>query len=164
MEVRGIHLSNNTPVRPPFGFLPPIPPATSAQGGHPAHDIRFLELLSAYRATGGLAVGAEIAARRPDTGLSDLARSIAARALISFSWSGQIWLPVFQFEPGDVVVRAPVRAVVDELTVALNDWEIADWFIQRNPWLNGAAPIQLVYLDVARLLDAARALRFACCS
>ncbi|MET0210160.1 MAG: hypothetical protein ABW220_14040 [Burkholderiaceae bacterium] len=126
------------------------------------HDLHFLELLSAYRATGGLALGSEIAARRSVTGLSDIARAIALRHVISIHWGGHIWMPMFQFEHRDLITRAPVRQLIDELSPALDDWELADWFIERNLWLDGATPLHLLSIDGPRVLDAARALRFGC--
>ena len=125
-------------------------------------DARFLGLLAAYRTSGGLATGHEIAARRPRTGLSELARAIAARELIGMEWGGQRWLPFFQFERGDVAVRAPVRLLVGELADLLDDGDMAQWFVQPNAWLNGAQPLQLLDSDFAHVHDAARALRFAC--
>lgn len=125
-------------------------------------DARFLGLLAAYRTSGGLATGHEIAARRPRTGLSELARAIAARELIGMEWGGQRWLPFFQFECGDVAVRAPVRLLVGELADLLDDGDMAQWFVQPNAWLNGAQPLQLLDSDFAHVHDAARALRFTC--
>ena len=137
----------------------PMPlPARGASG----RDVHFLELLAAYRASGGLATGHEIAVRRPLTGPSELARAIASRELISLDWSGQRWLPVFQFERGDLAVWKPVRVLVDELSVVLDDWEIAGWFVEPHPWLSCATPLQIMGSDFARVHDAARALRFAC--
>lgn len=125
-------------------------------------DAHFIALLNAYRATGGLATGPEIAARQPSTGLSTLGRAITARTVISLDWGGQRWLPLFQFEPGDLAVRLPVRALIAELSDVLDDWELADWFVEPNDWLRGAAPLQCVDADFDRVYDTARALRFAC--
>ncbi|MGJ7483760.1 hypothetical protein ACSFA2_00795 [Variovorax sp. LT2P21] len=125
-------------------------------------DAHFIALLNAYRASGGLAEGSEIAARQPVTGLSALARAIASRAVVSVDWAGQRWLPIFQFEPGDLAVRPLVRVLIDELSDVLDDWELADWFVEPNAWLRGAPPLQLVDTDFARVHDTARALRFAC--
>lgn len=145
-------------IRPrPIAVPGPRPaPARSDQ------DVRFLDLLSAYRRFGGLATGAEIAARRPHTGLSDLARAIAARDVVSLDWSGQRWMPVFQFEHGDLAVRAPVRRLVDELAGVLDDADVAQWFVEPNAWLGDAAPLLCIDTDYPRVHDAARALRFAC--
>lgn len=126
----------------------------------PEDDGEFLRLLSAYRASGGLATGVEIAARSPHNGLSRLARSIAAREVLSVQWSGQHWLPVFQFEPGALAVREPVRTLIGELADVLNDWELAQWFVEPNGWLVGATPLQALREDAGRVHDAARVLRF----
>lgn len=133
-----------------------------AAGAGSGRDVQFLDLLAAYRRSGGLATGSEIAARRPGVGLAELARFIARRELISLDWGGHRWLPVFQFEDGDVTVRESVSALVEELSVALDDWELTQWFVDPNSWLNGATPLQLVHDDFARVHDAARALRFVC--
>ncbi|TDS83708.1 antitoxin Xre/MbcA/ParS toxin-binding domain-containing protein [Comamonas sp. JUb58] len=125
-------------------------------------DIRFLDLLAAYRVSGGLAPGSEIAARRPSSGLSALGRAIAAGEVIGLQWAGQHWLPVFQFERGDIRVRPPVRMLLAELAELLDEEERIHWFVQPNPWLDNASPLQLLATDFGRVHDAARALRFAC--
>jgi len=125
-----------------------------------AENERFLDLLAAYRMSGGLATGHEISARRPVDGLSELARVIAAREVIGVEWSGQRWLPFFQFERGDVAVRQPVRALVREMSDFLDDWELAEWMVQPNQWLDDSQPLHLLTTDFARVYDAARALRF----
>lgn len=127
-----------------------------------SEDLRFLDLLAAYRVSGGLAPGSEIAARRPSSGLSALGRAIAAGEVIGLQWAGQHWLPVFQFERGDISLRPPVRLLLAELAGLLDEEERIQWFVQPNPWLDSASPLQLLATDFARVHDAARALRFAC--
>jgi hypothetical protein len=142
--------------RTPQPHRPPHPVAEAPL----EDDGEFLRLLTAYRASGGLATGVEIAARSPQHGLSRLARAIAAREVLSVQWSGQHWLPVFQFEPGALVVREPVRTLIGELTDVLADWELAQWFVEPNGWLVGATPLQALREDAERVHDAARVLRF----
>jgi hypothetical protein len=156
-------IQNPAHTRPPprsagFATWPGAMDAVAVAGS----DAHFIALLNAYRASGGLADGSEIAARQSFTGLSALARAITTRTVVSLDWAGQRWLPIFQFEPGDLAVRAPVRALIDELTDVLDDWELADWFVEPNAWLGGAPPLRLVDTDFARVHDTARALRFAC--
>lgn len=127
-----------------------------------ASDMRFLDLLAAYRTFGGLATGHEISTRRPLDGLSELARAIAAREVIGVNWGGQRWLPFFQFERGDVAVRQPVRLLMGELSGLLDDFDLAQWFVQPNAWLGGAQPLHMLATDFPRVHDAARALRFVC--
>lgn len=125
-------------------------------------DLRFLGLQAAYRMHGGLATGAEMAARRPYCGLSELGRGIAAGTVIGWQWAGQHWLPVFQFEPGDITVRPTVRLLLAELAELMDAEDLAHWFVLPNAWLSEASPLQCLATDFSRVHDAARALRFAC--
>jgi hypothetical protein len=125
-------------------------------------DLEYLALASGYRAFGGVASSAEIAARRPLDGISRLARSIVARRVISFDWRGDHWLPRFQFEGSDLVVAEKTGILIAELTAALDDWELAQWFVAPNAWLHQRTPLQTMRVDFDRVHDAARVLRFAC--
>ncbi len=153
-------------IQNPADTLPPLRSAGLAtwpgtMDAVPDSDAHFIALLNAYRASGGLADGSEIAARQPLSGLSALGRAITARTVVSLDWAGQRWLPIFQFEPGDLTVRPPVRVLIEELSDVLDDWELADWFVEPNAWLGGAPPLRLVDTDFDRVHDTARALRFA---
>ena len=159
---------HSSPVRtgkfPPIGFSPDsdiVRTTKPASLDVPGRDLHFLELLSAYRKSAGIGLSSEVAARRPVTGLSDLARAIASREVLSFEWGGHLWLPLFQFEYRELTVHTSVLALLRELSAVLDDWEMADWFVAPNAWLENSAPLSLVFADSARVLDAARALRFA---
>lgn len=128
------------------------------------NDARFVDLLTAYRSSGGLATGHEIAARRPLTGLPELARAIAAREVIAMEWGGHRWLPFFQFERGELSVREPVRLLINELAPVLDDAGLVQWFVDPNPGLDNRRPVRALDDDYACVHDAARALRFACCN
>jgi hypothetical protein len=123
-------------------------------------DQEFLQLLAAYRVTGGVAPGAEIAARRAECGLSELARLIAGRKVLSFDWHATTWLPVFQFETGQIAVRRDVGTVLEELASELDGWELAQWFVQPSALLSGRAPLAVLQHDAAAVVEAARADRF----
>ncbi|MDR6858484.1 hypothetical protein [Variovorax guangxiensis] len=124
-------------------------------------DLEYLELVSGFRAFGGVAPSAEIAARRPLDGISRLARSIVAREVISCEWRGDRWLPRFQFEGSDLVVAEQTGILIAELTAALDDWALAQWFVAPNAWLHDRTPLQTMREDFVRVHDAARVLRFA---
>ena len=64
--------------------------------------------------------------------------------------------------PGDLAVRPPVRALIDELSDLLDDWELADWFVEPHASLRGTPPWRCVEDDFAAVHDTARSLRFAC--
>jgi len=127
-----------------------------------SRDGEFMEMLAAYRVVGGLATGAEIAARRPDVGISQLARWIAEREVLAFEWHENLWLPVFQFERAALAMREAPRSVIRELSGVLDGWELARWFVAPNAWLSDRSPIDVIEEDFSQVFDAARAHRFAC--
>lgn len=127
-----------------------------------AKDLEFLALAEGYRAFGGIAVSAEMAGRLPGAGISRLARGIVAREVISFEWRGEYWLPRFQFEGEGLTVTADAALLIAELAAALDDSELAQWFVTTNAWLGERLPLQVVPTDFERVHDAARSFRFAC--
>jgi hypothetical protein len=141
-------------------------PAGSASTALPVRgsftrDEQFLDLLAAYRGFGGLARFSEFAWRRPRSGLWDLDRAIVSRDVISLDWGENRWLPVCQFEPGNLVVRNPIRILIADLSIVLDDWDLAAWFVEPHTWLGGAVPLEVVDSDFARLHNAALALLLA---
>lgn len=128
-----------------------------------ARSSQFVAMLPAFRPSGGLATGAEIGdrvvARRPD-GLSELARQIAARNLISFEWNASRWLPMFQFDPVTMHMDDGARAVARELTGFMDGWEIAMWFAAPHGALRGALPVDILKKDLDATIDAARLDRY----
>jgi len=153
----------------PAPLLRPLPPplprsAVARRAVDGMGDDSFLWLLSAYRATGGLATGTEIAARPDSGGFLPLARLIAQRRVLSFVWRNDIWLPYFQFMPGGHTVHPEVQLLTDTLSGALDDAALAAWFVEPNSWLDDATPLALLPADFARVHEAARALQFAHCN
>ena len=117
----------------------------------------------AFRSSGGMVAADELARLlrgRVEQPLSRVARWIVAREVVSFEWRSQTMLPLFQFDLHAARVRAPVAAVVRELAVVFDDWDLARWFTEPNAWLGDAAPAKLVDAHAGALLAAARADRF----
>lgn len=134
-----------------------------ASWGHRLEDRQFLNMVRAYRATGGLANGDEVARllrKRSEQPISMLARWIVDRSVVSIVWQSQTLLPLFQFDLADMSLRSGTSAVIRELVDAFDDWEIAHWFAQPNTWLDGAAPVDNMASDQSAVLSAARADRF----
>lgn len=150
-----------TPLRSRF-FMPSGPQMQRPLDAQ--RDSDFLELLSSYRDTGGLARGEEITARVKGDSFLQLARNIANRRVISFVWRDVIWLPYFQFEAMDHAVRPDVQMLIDELAGALDDWEMAQWFVEPNTCLEGASPLTQIATQFSRAHDAARSLRYLHCN
>lgn len=136
---------------------------------HPPAPVQSLEerqVLSmerAFRGHGGLASGEDLSLRlraRCDQPISLLARWIVSRTILSVSWRTQTLIPMFQFDPHDMSLRPSVTQVFGELRDVFDDWELALWFAQPNAWLKDASPVDLLVIDPAAVLDAARADRF----
>lgn len=124
-------------------------------------DESFLALLVAFRISGGLATGSEIALRRPNIGISQLAKWIANNEVTSFEWRENLWLPAFQFESSALALRPIPRQVALELSSVLDGWELAKWWVEPDASLSAHTPLIALNMYPERVLQAARATRFA---
>jgi hypothetical protein len=157
----------SSPLRLPVA--PGIPRAQE-RAAHCAHyeqkclqDRRFVELLDAYRASGGLARAQEVHVlhkRCTEPERRALTRRIAGRELISFEWQAQAWLPLFQFGRRDMALLPGLAAVLAELVPVYDGWEVAEWFVSATPALRNTAPLALLPQAWDLVLDAARMDRF----
>lgn len=132
-------------------------------GSSLSDDAAFVSLLAAYRATGGLVRGEDVAeylCRQGGDGFGALARRIAASEVVHFRWESIIWLPLFQFERPTLSVRPEVQDVLAELRSVLDNREVTLWFVTPNAWIEGRRPVDLVKSGSFELHCAARADRF----
>ncbi|CAN7472665.1 hypothetical protein [Rhizobacter sp. LjRoot28] len=123
--------------------------------GDAGRDRCFVSMLRAFRETGGLVRGDEVAellAQRGAGDVSRLARWIVSREVIAFDWRGELWVPLFQFDLADMSLRAEVRQVARALESSLDGWGIAVWFSAANARLDERAPVEVVVDDPAALL------------
>lgn len=128
-----------------------------------ARNQQFVELLNAFRRSGGLARVPEVAARFQACGgneVSPLAGWINKRQVISFEWQAKRWMPLFQFNPVGLSLRAGLIPVLDQLLAVGDDWVLATWFAQPNPWLGERTPADMLAVAAPQVLNAARAERF----
>lgn len=146
----------------------PCPPAPMRQradadaGGRTQVD-ELRRMLAAYGRAGGVATGDEVAGKmrdRFDRPVSQLARWIADRQLVSFTWGAAVLIPLFQFEEPAMARRPPVTDALAELRPFTDDWDCALWFVQPNCWLDGGLPIDRLASQASAVLHAARADRF----
>jgi len=124
---------------------------------------QFATMARRYRDGGGLLTGNEVAqlvGRHADQSTSRVAHWIVDRSVVSLSWRAQIWLPLFQFDSCDMSLRPGTECVVRELAPVYDDWDLAVWFTNPNGWLDDAMPLDVLAIDLAAVLDAARADRF----
>jgi hypothetical protein len=126
-------------------------------------DHLFAAMRTAYRPTGGVARGEDLAgwmAVRQRGDYACLARLIVSGEVFSFEWNDSFWVPMFQFDPVDLTIQPGPRQVVNEMHGDCDGWTLAVWFAEPNGWLNDRAPVDLVATDLPAVLNAARADRF----
>ncbi len=136
--------------------------ADADAGGRTQVD-ELRRMLAAYGRAGGVATGDEVAGKmrdRFDRPVSQLARWIADRQLVSFTWGAAVLIPLFQFEEPAMARRPPVTDALAELRPFTDDWDCALWFVQPNCWLDGGLPIDRLASQASAVLHAARADRF----
>jgi hypothetical protein len=132
------------------------PPCAQAAGS----DQQFIALLDAYRDSGGLARAPEVVQlfkRRCGCDITPLASWIANRKVICFEWQSESWLPLFQFNPLDMTLKAGLSLILAELKPNRDTWQVAHWFAQPNSRLGHRSPADRLGGDPAAVLDAARA-------
>ena len=138
-----------------------LPPAASPWS--PDADARAGEVLHAFRRTGGLVSGEELAfllRGRTSQPISMLARWIVERRVVSFERHGEHLLPMFQFGRADMTVHRHVSTILDEFRGTFDDWDLATWFALPNARLGDDAPVDVLPLDPDAVLHAARVDRF----
>lgn len=127
-------------------------------------DSQFMEMLHAYRQSGGLARAQEVFVQfktRSANEPSVLARWIVKRSVISFDWQSKVWIPLFQFNRADMTLQTGIVEVLMALNPVFESWELAYWFAQPNRWLeNGSKPADLIRTDAHAVLRAACSDRF----
>lgn len=143
---------------------PELPLVATQQAQDNARNDQLVGMLNVFRRSGGLARAQEVACRFKGQSASDvspLAGWIADRQVISLEWQSSIWLPLFQFNPSGMTLRAGLRAVLAELTQTHDDWGVATWFAQHNARLAGCTPAEMLAASASQVLNAAFAERAA---
>lgn len=126
-------------------------------------DAGFIALCTAYRGSGGIARGSDLAHWMAGRGEGDsraLAALIVGSQAFSFDWHGTFWVPMFQFSPLQPAWSAGARQVLAELAAVLDGWQLAAWFVRGNTWLDDQRPLDLLADQRARVLAAARTDRY----
>lgn len=126
--------------------------------------LQWLATASAFADTGGLVSGdelAELLRQQIDADAQALvpqpaslvARWIVSQSVVSIDSPWGRMLPLFQFDLPRAAVYPGMRPLLAELQGALDDVELALWFVTPNEWLNGACPARAMhhYLPSVRL-------------
>ncbi|MGJ7507564.1 hypothetical protein [Variovorax sp. GT1P44] len=161
-DASGDHSTRGFTTRP-ISVEPPIH-AVLCREVESQRDAAFIALLSAFRPTGGLFRGDELAdlliARRSGDHAS-LARSIVSGEILCFDWNRTLWIPAFQLDRDSLAAGIATRRVLAELSRIFDGWSAAHWFVAPNAWLQERAPIELLDAQFDAVLHAARAQCFA---
>ncbi len=131
----------------------PAPPAAESRG--------FIRLLEAYQAFGGCMRGDDLAMLLADHCHGDfrtLARRLVASEVFGFNWRNTLWVPMFQFDPGDLSARAALQPLIGELA-ELGSWQLATWLVTPNNRLHQRVPLSLLDSHLPEVLRAAHAER-----
>lgn len=142
----------------------PVAPANGVSDCSAVHDTDFVSLQNAYRSSGGLAQGEELAARlhvSGEGGNACLARWIVSRQVFSFSWHDHFWLPLFQFDLAHMTLRQGLRPVLSELSDLMDGSALAAWFARPNDSLQGHSPVAMWSNRWPEVFQAARLQRRA---
>ncbi len=151
-----MHASQAVVSRPSFAVA-------SAAYASVVSDSSFVGLQNAFRPTGGLATGEELAARlhvNGGGGYARLARWIVGKQAFSFAWNDDFWLPMFQFNPHDLHLHGGLRPLLGELADLMDGWALAHWFVEPNDALQGQSPVSAWHQRWPDVFQAARLQRF----
>ena len=142
-------------------------PASTSLPGHgrtpaptEALDALFVDLLNAYRASGGLArLGEVLALTRaiPGHDVARLAAWILERRVMSFEWQGDLWLPLFQFNQSDMAPTQATLQVVQAMNPVLGPWALAAWFARAHTLLENRSPADALDTSFPDVMRAAGA-------
>lgn len=126
----------------------------------------WVDLATAFAGTGGWVSGNELAdllrqQLDDDIPLVSQPISLVARWIVSgrVIAIGTPWvdmLPLFQFDLRRAEVRPGVAMVCAELQGALDDAELALWFVTPNEWLDGEVPALALRTRLPEVRRAAR--------
>ena len=132
-------------------------------GKAPTWD-RFVALREAFRGSGGIAQGDDLARLLDDHRLGEsasLGRLIAHHDVFGFEFRASLWIPMFQFDLRDLSLTSGAAPVVAKLTEVFDGWTLAGWFAWPNACLGNWRPVDLLEKVPVNVLSAARVAREA---
>jgi hypothetical protein len=141
----------------------PWKPVLQGDLGSPPSDHNFIMLHAAFRPSGGLLRGEDVAATMDERQRGDfvsLARLIVSRQIFSLQWNDTFWVPMLQFNPADLSLCHGPQQVMAELGSVFDGWTLATWYATPNSWLQGRKPLNLLDTHLDAVVQAARADRF----
>lgn len=133
----------------------------SASHGVDLQDDRFLQLMKSLRPYGGMLPDEDVrsigfVSRAPFS----LGEALMQRVLFALTWRHRLWLPMFQFRMPDLAVSPQVSSIANLMHPVVQGFELAEWFVAPNPWLDEQTPLDAIESDSVQVMNAARADRF----
>ena len=131
-------------------------------GGVPT-SVDVVTLLAAFRTTGGVVLGNELAMRLKYLKMGDMAslgRAMASGEICCFQWRSAFWIPMFQFDLDNLSFKHGPRTILRELRGVFDEWMLTAWFAQPNSWLMGCKPVDLLVSNLPAVFAAAQADRY----
>jgi hypothetical protein len=119
----------------------------------------FRDLCEAFRATGGIARADDLARLLEDFqcgNFASLARRIASHEILSFSWRGMHWVPMFQFDLRDLSLRPGPQQLLEACGTKCDGWALACWLTTASDDLDGEQPLDCLDLHLPGLCEVAR--------
>ena len=120
----------------------------------------FDAMRDAFRSTGGMANGDDLARLLEDRRIGDfitLARLIVSEQIFAVGWRNTCWVPMFQFDMHNLSIKPGPRRVIAELSSVYDDWNVAAWFVRGNARIDARRPVDRLQADLPGVLVAARA-------
>ena len=118
----------------------------------------FIALLEAFRATGGTAPGefvGRLLEERQFGNAVSLVKLIYTGQAFGFEWRDSLWMPMFQFDANDLVLKASAQRVRADLPSLWSGWNVATWFATPNVQLGGHTPVDALDSDVEAVIRSA---------
>ena len=117
-------------------------------------------LAARFEGTGGAVDGDTLAAllrKHATQPISQVARWIVERRIVTFCEGGRLLVPLFQFDLAQVSLRPAMPRVIALLSDTFDEFELATWFAEPNERLHGVAPAECISVDERSVVRVARA-------
>lgn len=122
----------------------------------------FIALLEAFRATGGTAPGEFVGRLLEEHQVGNavsLTKLISTGQAFGFKWRDSLWMPMFQFDANDLVLKVSAQRVRAGLPSLWSGWNVATWFATPNVRLGGHTPANALDSDVEAVIRSAGSLK-----
>ena len=139
--------------------MPGLPQIVDGLRGAPRDQTTFRDLCESFRATGGIARADDLARLLEDFqcgNFASLAKRMASHEVLSFSWRGMHWVPMFQFDLRDLSLRRSPQQLLEACGAKFDGWALSCWLTTPSDELDGERPLDILDTDLPGLCALAR--------